>query len=65
MGTPKHLSSAEVAAALGCNVRQVSRLVAAGTLTPAVQAPGLRGAFLFDPAEVARVKRQQNRKRAS
>ena len=57
MATTRHLSSADVAKELGCNTRQVSRLVAAGTLTPAVQAPGLRGAFLFDPTEVARVKR--------
>ena len=60
MATTRHLSSADVAKELGCNTRQVSRLVTAGTLTPAVQAPGLRGAFLFDPAEVARVKRQQS-----
>lgn len=64
MATTKHLSSADVAKELGCNVRQVSRLVAAGTLTPAVQAPGLRGAFLFDPTEVARFKSTRERRTA-
>lgn len=64
MPTPEHLSSADVARELDCNVRQVSRLVASGILTPAVQAPGLRGAFLFDPAEVARFKKSRKTKAA-
>jgi len=34
----------------------LSRWVAAGVITPAVKLPGKRGAFLFDPADVKRVK---------
>ena len=48
------LTTAEVAARLGVDVRTVARWVNAGRLRPAVQGPGLRGARLFDPAEVDR-----------
>ena len=34
----------------------VVRWVAAGDLTPATKLPGLRGAFLFDPATVNRFR---------
>ena len=46
------LTSKDVAARLGITVRQVSRLVERGKLTFAAQAPGPRGAFLFDPADI-------------
>lgn len=44
-----------VAQRLKVTPRQVSRLVRDGKITPAQQAPGIRGAFLFTEAEVARV----------
>ena len=46
------IPTAEVARRLRCDVRTVHRLVARGILTPAVQAPGLRGALLFEPQDV-------------
>lgn len=42
----------EVAEVLGVSPAQVTRLVASGDLTPAVKAPGLRGAFMFTHEEV-------------
>lgn len=49
------LTTAEVAEMLDVDVRTVSRWVNAGRLSPAVQAPGLRGARLFHPTDVARL----------
>lgn len=34
----------------------LSRWVATGVITPAQKLPGVRGAFLFEPAEVERVR---------
>ncbi|QTX04126.1 helix-turn-helix domain-containing protein [Agromyces archimandritae] len=48
------LSSREVARRLKTHPRQVARLVVRGLLIPAYQAPGPRGAYLFDAAEVDR-----------
>ncbi len=48
------MTTAEVAAAWGVNVRTVNRDVKRGTLQPAAKAPGLRGAHLFDPKDVAK-----------
>ena len=48
------LTTAEVADRLGCDTRTVARHVERGNLTPAMKLPGLRGAYLFDPAEVDR-----------
>jgi hypothetical protein len=48
------LSTAEVAVSLGLSKSQVSRLAVSGALAHAAKAPGPRGAFLFDPAEVER-----------
>ncbi|WP_272878377.1 helix-turn-helix domain-containing protein [Rothia nasimurium] len=42
----------EVAKCLGLSPSHVTRLVASGELTAVVKAPGKRGAFMFDPAEV-------------
>lgn len=42
---------------LNINRSTLSRWVAAGVITPAVKAPGKRGAFMFDPDDVQRVKR--------
>ncbi|MFL0579163.1 helix-turn-helix domain-containing protein [Dietzia sp. 179-F 9C3 NHS] len=46
------LNSAEAAELLGVSKWHVSRMVRAGKLAAAVQAPGPRGAFLFDPEAV-------------
>ena len=55
------LSTAQAARILGVHIRTVSRFVAAGRLTPAAQAPGVRGAFLIDPAEVDRFAETRNK----
>lgn len=46
------LPTATVAKELGISVSYVSKLVKRGFLEPANQAPGLRGAMFFTPAEV-------------
>lgn len=45
------LSTTEVAQRLGVDRRTVTRMVPS-RLAPAVQAPGRRGAYLFEPAAV-------------
>jgi excisionase family DNA binding protein len=50
------LTSAEVCERLNIDRSTLSRWVAAGRIAPALKMPGLRGPFLFDPAEVDRVK---------
>lgn len=50
------LTSAEVCRELHIDRSTLTRWVAAGRIQPAAKAPGLRGAFLFAPAEVERVK---------
>lgn len=46
------LTSAQVAERFGVDVRTVARWVNAGRLTPAIEAPGLRGARFFHPDDV-------------
>ncbi|WP_130864622.1 helix-turn-helix domain-containing protein [Acidipropionibacterium timonense] len=60
MPTTTLMSSSEVARVLGCTPRTVSRLVAADVLTPAAKGPGLRGAFLFNAGDIARLKRERD-----
>ena len=43
----------------------LSRWVAQGRITPATKLPGLRGAFLFEPDEVARVRAELRAQAAS
>lgn len=50
--TGRLITTAEAAAILGVHVGTVSRMVAAGRLTPAIKVPGKTGAFLFAPADV-------------
>lgn len=50
--TPDLIPTAEVARIYGCSVKAVHRLVAAGKITPAFRAPGLRGALLFRRTDV-------------
>ncbi len=49
------IPTAEAARRLGCHVRTVHRLVAAGTLIPAAKIPGRTGAMMFHAADVDRV----------
>lgn len=49
------MSTADVARAIGRTVSTVNRMVSRGEITPAAKAPGLRGSYLFDPAEVERL----------
>lgn len=46
------IGTAEVARRRGCDTSTVHRLVNSGQLTAVAKAPGLRGAYLFDPAAV-------------
>ena len=46
------MPTSEVAAQLGIDVRTVHRKVASGEIVPLFKAPGLRGAYMFDPADV-------------
>jgi len=50
--TPDLLPTSEVASIYGCDVRTVHRLVERGRLTPAIKAPGKRGALLFRRTDV-------------
>ena len=55
--TPDLLTTAETCAELGGIDRStLTRWVQTGRITPAKKLPGLTGAYLFDPAEVQRVK---------
>lgn len=60
MDTPPLVTSAEACELLGLvrplDRSTLSRWVQQGRITPAHKLPGLRGAFLFDPAEVERVR---------
>lgn len=53
------MTTADVAQALGVSVRTVARYVERGTLAPSLRLPGLRGAHLFDPADVERLARER------
>ena len=56
MSTPQPLlHSAEVCEILGIDRSTLSRWVAAGRIPAAQKLPGLRGPFLFDPADVERI----------
>lgn len=57
MSTTELLTSAEACERLGGIDRStLSRWVALGWIEPATKLPGLRGPYLFAPAEVERVK---------
>lgn len=50
------IPTAVVCAELNVTASTVSRWVAAGRLTPAAKAPGLRGGYLFTRADVDALK---------
>ncbi|MFW6033830.1 MAG: helix-turn-helix transcriptional regulator [bacterium] len=54
------LTTVEAADRLGRNRWYVIRLVKRGELTPAAQAPGRRGAYLFDAGDIERLKAAEN-----
>ncbi|MGX7679110.1 helix-turn-helix domain-containing protein [Jatrophihabitans sp. DSM 45814] len=49
-------ATAEVAEILGRSVATVNRWAKDGKLRPVAKAPGIRGPYLFDRAEIARFK---------
>lgn len=50
------LTTRDVAVALGVSPREVARRVQRGVLEPVVKLPGVRGAYLFDPASIEALK---------
>lgn len=57
------VTTREAARRLGVRPQSVARLVERGTLTPALQLPGVRGAFLFDPAAIERLAQDREASR--
>lgn len=55
MTKPDIITTAEAAHRLGLPVRTLTRWARVGRIEPAAKLPGLRGAYLFDAAEVERV----------
>lgn len=47
------MTTREVADAFGVTTREIARRVERSALEPAVKLPGLRGAFLFNRADIA------------
>lgn len=56
MQEPEHLTTSQVAAALGVDVRTIHRWVTSGRIAPSLKLAGIRGPYLFAQAEVERVK---------
>ncbi|HEY5201640.1 MAG TPA: helix-turn-helix domain-containing protein [Acidothermaceae bacterium] len=52
---PHLISSAQVAAKLGKDIRSVHRMVARGEIPTAGKMPGVRGAYLFDAEAIDRM----------
>lgn len=55
------LPTAAVAKALGVGTSTVHRLVESGELRPTVRFPGLRGAMLFRPSDVAKLAKARQK----
>ena len=55
MPTAEALPTTEAARRLGVSRRTLTRMVRSGVLRPVLKAPGLKGAYFFDPAEIDRV----------
>lgn len=53
------LGSAQVCDRLGIDRSTLTRWVAAGRIAPLYKAPGIRGTFVFDSAEVERIERDR------
>lgn len=54
MTKPTLLTTPQVAERLGVSIDTVQRLARGGVLRPEIKFPGLRGASLFHPDEIAR-----------
>ena len=52
MPTGDLITTADAATRKGCHVRTIHRAVDAGLISPAMKLPGVRGAYLFDSADV-------------
>ena len=52
MSNQRLIATREASALLGVTTRTVARWVEEGVLTPAAQAPGPRGAYLFNAEQV-------------
>lgn len=53
------ITTRKAAEQLGLSTRQVLRLVDQGQLSPIAKLDGLRGAYLFEPAQIEHVKRER------
>lgn len=53
------VTSAEASVLLGKSVSTISRLVKRGTIQPTAKLPGLRGAFLFNRADVEALAKEK------
>lgn len=53
--TTEQVPTAEAARVLGVSVWSIRRLIERGELEPTAKLPGLRGAYLFDRADVDRL----------
>ena len=62
---PDLLTTRQAATRLRVDVSTLSRWVASGRIHPAIKLPGIRGAMLFDPAEVERVEAERQGQHAS
>jgi len=51
------IPTSEAADQIGVTTRTLNRMAADGRITPAGKAPGVRGAYLYTPDEIARVIR--------
>lgn len=58
-GQSEQLSTSEAADVLGKSVRSTIRLVEAGVLVPTKKLPGIRGAYLFDRADIERLAKER------
>lgn len=60
MSNPRLIATREASVLLGVHKRTVARWVDDGTLTPAAQAPGPRGAYLFDAEQIDALAAERN-----
>ena len=57
--TTKKITATDVAERVGVSVRTLNRMADDGRIVAAAKAPGLRGGYLYEPAEVERVAAEQ------
>ena len=59
------LTSAQVAAEVGCNVKTITRKATRGLIPYTQKLDGLRGAYLFDPSVIETLKAEADAKATS